>query len=165
MTSVVGIDPSLNGTCLFDGTEYLSIKPKKLSGAERMAYIVDAFREFIDPDDVVFIEDFAFSRAQHAHDKGGLGWLLRMELYEQDIEVHLVLPNIRAMFATGKGNAAKPAVVSATSARTGIVFPDDDHCDAFLLWCIGKEFLDEDHTLGSLPKVHLRSMDKITLLE
>lgn len=162
---IIGIDASLTGTCLYDGTTWLKISPSG-KGAARMLEIRAAVRRFIEDYQapIVFLEDFAFSRAQHAHEKGGLGWIIRMELIDRRIPVYLVKPNTRAMFATGRGNAGKSEVVSATSARTGIAFASDDHCDAFLLQCLGCEILGVEHEMGSMPRTHRRTLDKVTEL-
>lgn len=173
---IVAIDPSINGTAAFDGEEYLHVtNPGSTSRPlERLSIIVEAvIDQFIGFDqygdlnvDAVWIEDYAFSRATHAHAKGELGGVLRWEIArENHIPVVLVKPNSRAMFATGKGNAPKPAVVSAVSARTGIVFPTDDHCDAFVIWCMAREANGFEHPMGVLPKTHLRALEKVLVLE
>ena len=159
---VIGIDPSLTGTCCFDGDDYCYIQPKKLSGVARMVHIRDTVLGFVGDDEAtVVMEDFAFSRAQHAHDKGGLGWILRLALLEAGVDVWLMKPNSRAMLATGKGNASKDAVVSEVSVRTGTIFPTNDHCDAFLLWVAGCERLGISHPMAPLPKTHIRALSKV----
>lgn len=172
---VVGIDPSLTGTCMFDGDVYLKVSPKMKPMAERapgddmdrMRAIRDAVLQFVGEGEragLVMVEDFAFSRAEHAHDKGGLGWLIRVALHEAGYEVGMMKPNLRAKLATGKGNAKKDLVVSATSARTGMTFASDDHCDAYLLWVAGSEMVGESHTMGTLPRAHLEALDKVVVI-
>lgn len=163
----MGIDPSLTGTCMYDGTDYSYIQPKKLTGPDRMIHIRECVTDFVfcQPSTITVVEDFAFSRAQHAHDKGGLGWIIRLALLEGGADVWLMKPNSRAMLATGKGNAAKDAVVSEVSVRTATVFPTNDHCDAFLLWVAGMERIGQhDHPMNPLPKTHLRALEKMEFL-
>ena len=171
---LVAIDPSLTGTCLFDGEEYVHIKDPGSPDRpfERLEVILEEVTKFVwdaeraEPSCTgIIIEAPAFSRAQHAHAKGELHGVLRWELVRaMGIPVWLMLPNLRAKYATGKGNAAKPAVVSATSARTGIVFPTDDHCDAFLLWCAFAEMNSIATPMGTLPKSHRVAIDNISPL-
>jgi crossover junction endodeoxyribonuclease RuvC len=172
MTSkrIVAIDPSINGTCCYDGADYLYIKNPGSSAEpmRRLDTILDEISRFVwAPGGVasgVWLEDYAFSRAQHAHAKGELGGGIRMYLYKAGIPTVLVKPNSRAKFATGKGNAGKSAVVSAVSARTGIQFETDDHCDAFVLWCMAMEADGFPHPMAPVPKANLLGLDKVSTL-
>ena len=83
------------------------------------------------------MEGYSFaSRHSQAHSIGELGGVIRLLLWESGIPYVLIPPTCRAKFATGKGNASKNEVVSAVSARTGIVWSNpgaDDKCDAWIL--------------------------------
>jgi hypothetical protein len=85
-----------------------------------------------------------------------------MRLWENGIPFINVPPTCRAKFATGKGNAGKNEVISAISARTGIVWSGagaDDMCDAWILEQMAKQFLNESSF--SWPKVNIESLEKI----
>lgn len=87
--------------------------------------------------DVAVIEGYSFaSRNSQAHSIGELGGVIRLLLWELGIPYVVIPPTCRAKFATGKGNASKNEVISAVSAKTGIVWSNpgaDDKCDAWLL--------------------------------
>lgn len=85
----------------------------------------------------VVMEGYSFaSRHSQAHSIGELGGVIRLLMWEMEMPYIVVPPTCRAKFATGKGNASKNEVVSAVSARTGIVWSNpgaDDKCDAWIL--------------------------------
>lgn len=71
-------------------------------------------------------------------------------------------PTTRAKFATGKGNAAKTEVMSAVSARTGIVWSGkgaDDMCDAWILEEMGLAKLGIPRF--NWPSANLSALEKI----
>lgn len=85
-----------------------------------------------------------------------------MALYEKNIPVVEIPPTCRAKFATGRGNASKGEVISAISAKTGIIFAGasgNDECDAWVLEQMGLQRIDKSKY--SWSKEQLSSMDKI----
>ena len=73
-----------------------------------------------------------------------------------------VPPTCRAKFATGRGNASKSEVVSAISARTGILWDgvgNEDRCDAWILQEMG--FAHMGHARYEWPATHLAALDKV----
>lgn len=116
------------------------------------------------------IEGYAFgARNSQAHKIGELGGVIRLCLFEKNIPYVEVPPTSRAKFATGRGNAAKTEVVSAVSARTGIIWTGkgaDDMCDAWLLEEMGWTALGRPHY--DWPKSNteaLKNIDWSPLLE
>lgn len=111
-----------------------------------------------DQSHLVVIEGPAFSRGamggQHA--RAGLWWLVADR-------IDVVPPNVRAMYATGKGNAGKDAVLAAAIKRyPAWEITGNDIADAAILAAIGARML--GHPVeDSLPKSHLRALDKLTL--
>ena len=87
--------------------------------------------------DCVLLEGYSFaSRSGQAFSIGELGGVIRLAIYDLGIKLIEVPPTCRAKFATGKGNASKNEVISAISAKTGIVWGNpgaDDKCDAWIL--------------------------------
>lgn len=137
-TVVVGLDLSLTSTGVsYNGETYTIQSPYK--GVERLSDIRDGVASVIirSHADIVAIEGYSFaSRNSHAHALGELGGVIRLQMYEMRRPVIEIPPTTRAKFATGKGNAGKSEVVSAISARTGIVWNGsggDDRCDAWIL--------------------------------
>ena len=68
--------------------------------------------------DLVVIEAPSLGQARQGGtlDRHGLWWLILDRLYTLDIPVVAVTPAARAKYATGKGNAAKDAVLLAVAA-------------------------------------------------
>lgn len=112
---------------------------------------------------IVCIEGYSFgSRNSQAHAIGELGGVVRLNLWELDIPFVEIPPTCRAKFATGKGNAAKNEVVSAVSARTGIVWSGkgaDDMCDAWILEEMGRAHLGTSRF--DWPQVNLSALEKV----
>ena len=139
---LIGLDLSLASTGVsICGNS--SIVSTKLRGAERLSSISKSILQIcIDNKvDCAIIESYSFaSRNSQAHSIGELGGCVRMTLWDAGIPYVDVPPTCRAKFATGKGNSSKGDVLSAISAKTGIVFSgagSDDLCDAWILEEIG----------------------------
>lgn len=138
MVTPVGLDLSLTSTGYSCGSNQ-KVLSTKARGAERLFVIsfmlMDELKHVDNP--VVLIEGYSFaSRNSQAHSIGELGGVIRVSLWSNGIPYVEVPPTVRAKFATGKGNASKGEVVSAISARTGIVWSGsgaDDLCDAWIL--------------------------------
>ena len=136
--AIMGLDLSLTSTGYsIDGTTgVIAVKTKE---AERLSEIRDDVVNIIKSHDVsgVVIEGYAFSaRNSQAHKIGELGGVIRLAMYELGVPYVEVPPTCRAKFATGRGNSSKTEVISAVSARTGIIWlgkGTDDMCDAWLL--------------------------------
>ena len=140
MTAILtmGIDPSLTSTGVSVGGATSSIRPV-LNGVPRLIEIRNAIVNLVSEHDiqVVAIEGYSYgSRNSHAHSLGELGGVVRVALYERGIPFVDIPPTVRAKFATGKGNAGKSEVVSAVSAKTGLVWSGGDgadRCDAWIM--------------------------------
>jgi len=140
--NMMGLDLSLTsaGYSINGETGTIAVKTKE---AERLYDIREDVINLVKSHDVdtVVIEGYAFAaRNSQSHKIGELGGVIRLALYEMDIPYVDVPPTCRAKFATGKGNASKTEVISAVSARTGIVWVGkgtDDMCDAWLLEQMG----------------------------
>lgn len=169
-----GIDASLTGTawCSLRGAgegvepafDSSILPPRDRKGPERLLWIEHQIELVLDlhEPDIVVLEDYAFSRANQAHQIGELGGRLRCLLHQKPYPWVLVAPNARAKFGSGKGNAKKTAVVSAVSARTGIAFNTDDEADAFTLACMALDHYGVRHPLGDLPQTHRDALKKVS---
>ena len=164
MATVIGLDLSLTSSGIsIDGTtEAISCGVK---GVPRLREITREIMIRIMPVEqpMVCIEGYSFgSRNSQAHAIGELGGVVRLHLWELNIPFVEVPPTCRAKFATGKGNAGKNEVVSAISARTGIVWAGkgaDDMCDAWILEEIGRVHF--GNARFSWPQSHLAALEKI----
>lgn len=134
----MGIDPSLTSTGISIGGVTASIR-KTSRGVHRLLEVRNDLIYIIKQHNVncVAIEHYSYaSRNSQAHSIGEMGGVMRLALYEAEIPFVEIPPTCRAKFATGKGNAGKPEVVSAISAITGIVWTGgdgSDRCDAWVL--------------------------------
>lgn len=161
---LIGLDLSLASTGVsICGNS--SIVSTKLKGAERLSSISKSILQIcIDNKvDCAIIESYSFaSRNSQAHSIGELGGCVRMTLWDAGIPYVDVPPTCRAKFATGKGNSSKGDVLSAISAKTGIVFSgagSDDLCDAWILEQMGLAHLGISGY--TWPAVNMSALDKI----
>lgn len=139
MRPIMGIDPSLTSTG-FSGCGLSGTLTSKETGVCRLDDLATQLGNLIVtcPSDVgVVIEGYSFaSRNSQAHSTGELGGVLRLTLFRMGVPFVEAPPTTRAKFATGRGNASKSEVISAVSARTGIVWSGkgaDDMADAYIL--------------------------------
>jgi crossover junction endodeoxyribonuclease RuvC len=164
MQTPVGIDLSLTSTGFSCGDDQRVIK-SKAKGPQRLfeisQEIVSHLIELDDP--LVVLEGYSYgSRNSQSHSIGELGGVVRLALWNMRVPYVEIAPTVRAKFATGKGNAGKNEVVSAVSARTGIVWSGagaDDLCDAWVLEEIGLFRLGRPR--HSWPATHSSVLDKV----
>lgn len=169
--TVFGLDLSLTSTGMAWNDEGEDFSPivitTKLKGVERLNHISTEIMKVLEWEGKnnphVVIEGYAFAhKASRAHSLGELGGVVKHELWKAGIPVSIVPPTVRAKFATGKGNAGKSAVVSAVSARTGLIFDGagaDDKCDAWLLLEMGCHYLNGEGQF-EWPKTNMEALEK-----
>lgn len=169
----VGLDLSLTSTGIAIGDDTWAIDGHNLRTTRRLVYLRDRILEALanrvenngldSPPLAVFLEGYSFaSKNSHAHALGELGGVVRVALHEAAIPVVEVPPTCRAKFATGRGNAGKSEVVSAISARTGILWDgtgNEDRCDAWILQEIGYTLLGRPR--HSWPETHRAALAKV----
>jgi len=172
MVTVIGIDMSLTSTGVAVADEQFVIAPAT-TGVERLHYFCEEFKKLFESLDscAAVIEGYSFaSRHSQAHSIGELGGVLKLTAFRCGVPIVVVPPTSRAKFATGKGNASKSEVVSAISARTGIVWQGkgaDDKCDAWVLEEIGRmrigteRFVWPKQNVEALEKVDFSALDEI----
>jgi Holliday junction resolvasome RuvABC endonuclease subunit len=138
MTQIMGLDLSLTSTGVSIGGLTTSIKSKS-KGSERLLEIRNEIIELVGTSgvEIVAVEGYSYaSRHSQAHSIGELGGVIRVALRELGIPIVVIPPTCRAKFATGKGNSGKSEVMSAISAKTGIIWSGgdgNDRCDAWIL--------------------------------
>jgi Holliday junction resolvasome RuvABC endonuclease subunit len=173
-TVVIGIDPSLTATGIASSNGWCDVigHPKRakdpgitqLPHPERLAAmraVLDRVLTSIGTPDLVVMELPAVSRSGGgAHERGWLWWQLYNQLHKAQIPIGLLSPNQRALYATGKGNAGKGAVVDAVARR----FPDwatdgnDNAADAVTLMAAGRDWA--GHPITPMPQTHRAAIDK-----
>lgn len=117
-----------------------------------------------DPDTLVVLEGPSYaSTTGSQHDRSGLWWLLYDLLRKVSHTVVVVPPTTRAKYATGKGTAAKAAVLAATVRRhPDIPIDCDDIADAVNLMAIGCRLSGVPFD-DPLPKVNLSALEKLSI--
>jgi len=136
--ATIGLDLSLTSTGVSVGGETSSIRVKS-RGARRLMEIRDEVMRIVAEREIecAAIENYSYaSRNSQAHSIGEIGGVIRLALYEAHVPFVEIPPTCRAKFATGRGNAGKPEVLSAISAATGIIWSGgdgSDRCDAWVL--------------------------------
>ena len=162
---VLGLDLSLTSTG-FSGLGRLGTVTPKSRGAQRLHEVSDSIEDLIADrrsELVVVLEGYSFaSRNSQAHAIGELGGVVRLTLYRAGIPYVEVPPTCRAKFATGRGNASKNEVISAISARTGIVWSGkgaDDEVDAWILEEMGLSMLGRSRY--EWPKTNTDALAKV----
>lgn len=149
---IVGLDVSLTrtGVARADGTAEVLRPPKGMRGAERMAWIRDGVLVRCGADvegrvavcprvDVVAIEAVyvGMGKGKTALDLAGIGWIVRVALWEAGIPYADVPPAVLKRYALGKGGGKgtdKLAMVVAAGNRLGYDTPVPDDNEADALW-------------------------------
>ncbi|WP_226000926.1 hypothetical protein [Paenibacillus sp. BJ-4] len=136
MTRYVGIDPSTKtGVCILDADgNVLDALEITADGKdpERMYDIITDVCENVDYGDVVVIEGFGFA-SQSGFLLGGIGWGIRLNLYERNIKYREAAPSALKKFASGKGNTKKDELAVEIFKRWGFQHGSDNVRDAFVL--------------------------------
>ena len=92
--------------------------------------------------DLAVIEDFAFGRAQKAHEMGGFSYAVRLALRERGIETVIAPIGAAKKFISGAGNANKLQMGVAVFKRWGFEHRSDDVIDAYSLARCGQVWLE-----------------------
>ncbi|MFJ1461813.1 hypothetical protein [Nocardia sp. N2S4-5] len=130
----------------------------------RLGDLVLRVRAAITPGAFVVLEAPAYSRTTGSqHDRSGLWWMVHDRLVGSGCTVLPVGPNLRAKYATGKGNAGKDAVLAAAVRRyADIAITGNDTADAVVLAAIGCRLLGRPID-DPMPKTHLAALDTIRI--
>lgn len=174
----VGIDLSLTSTGLAlyypDGVEApdtmtIKTKPPGAPGYEsslhRFQLIAGRIRHEIGqevPGRVhVCLEGPSYNSVQSAHVMSGNWWNLYGGLMNEGFKITVVPPAVVKMYATGKGNASKDAVLAAAIKRyPDVDIPGNDIADAVILLAIGCRLAGRPLEY-QLPATHLRALEKL----
>lgn len=173
--TVIGLDTSLTATGIASSRGWCEVigykRPRakdpgitQLPHAERLTAMRNLLAQVttaIGCPDLAVMELPAPSRSGGgAHERGWFWWEIYRHLTTSYIPVGLLTPNQRGLYATGKGQAGKGAVVDAVARR----FPDwategdDNAADAVVLMAAGRDWLGAPIT--TMPKTHRAALDK-----
>ncbi len=135
--NILALDLSLtaSGWALSDGHSGVYKPPQIATGIRRLIAIRDAMLGYATNADLVVIEGFAYgAKGRAILDIAGMGWLVRVALFERGYNVVEVPPASLKMFATGKGNADKNAMLGEAIRK--LKYDGNDHNEADAKWLL-----------------------------
>jgi Holliday junction resolvasome RuvABC endonuclease subunit len=174
---VIGLDPSLTGTGIASSNGWCDVIGYKrphskapgitqLPHHERLAamrtLLTDVTTAIGNPALVVMELPAPSRSGGGAHERGWFWWQLYNHLDTHETLIGLLTPNQRALYATGKGQATKNAVVDSV-ARRWPDWPtagDDNAADAVVLMAAGRDWL--GWPIAPMPQTHRAALDKAT---
>jgi Holliday junction resolvasome RuvABC endonuclease subunit len=162
----IGLDLSLTGTgivVLNNSMNPVMTKTlkNKLRGMERLDFIRSEISEVIAnfPNSKYCIENYAMGiRSGQSFSIGELGGVIKLLLYDFQINPSLVTPTQLKKFIIGKGAGDKNIVLLAVYKKWGFDAPDDNQADAYGLARLAKELYS---TSGNLTKPQLEVLETI----
>lgn len=106
---VIGLDPSLTAFGIAGADWADVLRPKKLTGHERLAWLLGEVIDRVKATDMVVIEGPAYGQQLQAghHERAGLWWLVTQSLYVRGIPYAVANPHNRTIYATGRANPAQ----------------------------------------------------------
>lgn len=111
----------------------------KQKDPERMKNLIDDIQSRITYGDTVVIEGFSFgSKGKGVAFQYGLGWGVRMALFDLNLEYKIIAPGGLKKFVSGKGNAKKDQMAIDIYKRWGFEHPSDNVRDAYALAQVGR---------------------------
>lgn len=149
---ILAFDLALRSTGWCDGNRCGCLVAGNRSGMQRLHWIRNAVLVPAKAADLVVLEGYAFSaHASHAHELGELGGVVRMALFGASIDYVEIPPASLKLFATGKGNANKEAMLAAAIRKLDYAGHSNDEVDALWLWHMANLYYN-----GPRPNEHQR---------
>lgn len=132
----VGLDPSTKtGVVILDREGNVLDSMEIHRGGkdpERMVDLIESVAGEMEYGDLVAIEGFGFA-SQTGFLLGGIGWGIRMELFQRHVKYIEVAPAALKKFASGKGNTKKDELGVEIYKRWGFEHKSDNVRDAYVL--------------------------------
>lgn len=134
----VGIDPSTRtGLVILDKHgELINAEEITAEGTDpgRMVDIIEQISQQLELGDIIAIEGFSHGSKGAAVDvQYGIGWGIRMDIYNQNTSYVEVSPSGLKKFASGKGTTSKDNLVLPIFKRWGFEHASDNVRDAYVL--------------------------------
>lgn len=163
---VVGLDLSLTATGLATRDGVWTIRTRSavtLAGrVDRLGKIGQDIFWRTPRGALVMVEGPSFgSSTGQAHLRAGLWWVIVAGVTRSGMEAVEVPPKTLKKFATGSGNANKPAMRDALFRRTGMDLDDDNQVDAWWLRQAGLHLIGDPDAIP-LPKSQLDAIRGVT---
>lgn len=160
--TVVGIDLSLTSTGvarLADGARCFTIPTKpELALGMRLELIKNGIWGAVADADLVVVEDVV-ATARNGATVAMVQGLIRWMLWRDHVPHTFVPPATLKVFATGRGNADKGAMIAEACRRLDYQGTSGDEADALWLAHLGAHLLGRPAV--DLPQTHLRALTKI----
>jgi len=147
----VGIDPSLTGTAISILDYNGKLIDEKLIETKQDWYVCNEQRiddifnslkyiSYIKNLELVYIEGLAYNVISTTkYERAGLQYMIRILLFNNNIEFYEVPPKTLKKWSVGNGNANKKQMMEGVEKRWGIKYINDNLCDAFCLAKMAKE--------------------------
>lgn len=130
-------------------------------GAKRMQHLSYLIKQEVEPDDCVAIEGFSYgSKGRGVDFQYGIGWIIRMWLYDLEILYIEPAPSQIKQFTGAKGNAKKSSVMIEAFKRWGFQHESDNVVDAYVLAQMCRLY----HLGGGVPKFQKDILEKVRKL-
>ncbi|MFJ7070147.1 hypothetical protein [Streptomyces sp. NPDC101115] len=160
---VIGLDLSLTSTGIA-GVDWADQLKPRTKGHRRLSWLRMEIFDRTKAADLVVVEGPAYNRGAQAghHELAGLWWLITHDLWRRDVPYAVCPPQQRAMYATGKGNAAKGEVRDGVQRHFGVECEGAgryDKADAVAMACLGAHWL--GYPVAALPAAHTRALDGV----
>jgi Holliday junction resolvasome RuvABC endonuclease subunit len=138
-TDIVGLDLSLSSTGYYlIGGISGNIDTAKLSGMERIDFILARIAELVHEGNFVIIENNAFNAVGSARSKlAELNGIVKFWLWRRKIEYVLVAPSTLKKFILGAGQGEKSLIIREVFKAYELNATTDDEADACVLAHIG----------------------------
>lgn len=162
---VSGLDLSMTatGVAWTSGSPRLAdwalIRPKKVKDA-RLDEILGQIMARVAGSDLVLMEMLP-PNMKGAGITGMVQGVVRLELQRAGTAYGDVGPSSLKKYATGKGGASKTEMALAAVKRGGVEISNDNECDAWWLWVMANDYLDQP--VFSLPKLQRDMLGEIEM--
>lgn len=139
--TIAGIDQSLSNTglCILkpSGPLYYNIKPNKITGVTRLAYIRDSLQERLKDHKVTLamVEGYSYESTNQSFMLGEIGGVIKLMLHDLKIQTYTVAPSSLKKFVTGNGSSDKSSIMAK------YVLTDNNIADARGLAEVGKSLV------------------------
>lgn len=113
----------------------------------------------LDRPDLIVMEGYSFgSKDGQAFSRAEIRGVLRSSATRWGVPFVEIDPSTLKMFATGRGNAPKPEVISNIRERFGYEGYNDNEADAIALWHMAHQYLNTGQSTVKLPQAHTRAL-------
>lgn len=135
----IGIDRSLNSTGIAVVSKGKLVYQSEISpgvfGDERLIVVVKAVMEIVEKvyqraTPLIVMEDYAFARANQAHQIGEMGGVMKAAFSQKDYPYLQVAPQALKKYVTGKGNTNKAMMPMKVLKKFGVEPKGGDAADA-----------------------------------